>query len=208
MTEINNKNNCMNHISKMIWQVCLFGMLFFVGVFCGLILESIHNYILIKFETNHLTSNPISNYILNHFRSSHKNRLVTGWASALSAIFMCINFICLNTVIIYTLIKRKTDEIMIFAERTFTLFFTIILFVFFLLLYFLLRPVIPYSGIMGIAEGEVVSGDMLTGNLVCISESFLYKTFLFFVIIGIIKLTYQKAKSVYDISHKQTKNSD
>ena len=164
-----------------------------IGMFFGLLLESIHNGLLCQLDLDVTPMSPLSRWIMTTFRAKYRLRLTAGWASSLSSLFAILNLSAGTALcaLAARAQKQRTSHRACVSILDYCLLCNLVLFS--ILLPMLLIPAIPISGIMGVAEHEVVPGASPTGNLLCEIEKVLYVALPIVFVFAII-MPYLRAK--------------
>ena len=174
------------------------GMLSLIGFSGGIILESIHNFILLSADWDTVPLPVCSRIVIGTFRSCHKVRLPTGWGSSLTSLFTIMNLLFF---LFCCLIVLKGRDLFSTRQKLAGLWdwcFIGNLLLFFLLLSCLVTPLVPSQGAMGIREGETISGATTIGNLLCFVESMFPVILLGGVIMLLLNCRLKKRHEIKD----------
>jgi len=163
-------------------------MIFMFGFLCGMVLESIHNLILIKFDLDKMVIPEFSHFIIRSFRSDYQQRLSVGWGSSITSVFVITNLFFGCLLLILRLTGRKPRTVLEIGSHilVFSLLSNLLLFIFFF--YCLCLPLMPLTGIMGVAENEVVPGATFIGNQMCQYECWMIRLIIVLLVATIAKL--------------------
>jgi hypothetical protein len=152
-----------------------------IGFCGGIVLESIHNSILISTDWGNTPLPLCSKIVIHTFRSSYRARLTTGWGSALTPLFTILNLLVFGYCCFISLKGRSRFSIHRRVSSVLNSCLILNLLLFFMLLACLVVPLIKAKGIMGASDDETVCGATALGNLICLVESWFP-----FILIGII----------------------
>lgn len=157
------------------FAICVIG-------FCGgIVLESIHNSILISTDWGNTPLPLCSKIVIHTFRSFYRVRLPTGWGSALTPLFTILNLLVFSYCCLIFLKGRNRFSTHRKVSSALNSCLILNLLLFFMLLACLVIPLIKVRGIMGAFDDENVCGATTIGNLICLVESWFP-----FILIGIM----------------------
>lgn len=142
-----------------------------IGFCGGIVLESIHNSILLSPDWGNTPLPLCSKIVVHTFRSFYKARLTTGWGSALTPLFTILNLLVFSYCCLICLKGRSRFSIHRRVSSVLNSCLIMNLLLFFMLLTCLVIPLIQSKGIMGSYDDELVCGATTIGNLICLVES-------------------------------------